>query len=333
MKNVKLKMSTRPQVTALFTEGYSVRHCIATLKSCGIKEANICFNEEGIVIQKDSDDRSVVATVTIRGNDLQKYEYIPQEVNGIRQPYILRGFLVAEMYNSLASIRKKDGIVIFVLPDDENIYIQPLKASKDNTPSGYDIIRGRQVEHNEWGFPPFDDVPNAKALASVLNSNCGAMLNAKSVHVEFTSVAGGVRMKGFRADGSSGSTRNLGECAPTETGRPVFELSMPSVSGPSTQTNSLALKFDPEMLRSQAAAAGKCSVKVDTSAPGKSRTVHIPQKIVRALSKINNVGSASSLVNVFISTGEDLVMQITSPIGACSYGTLSLCINDHDVSN
>lgn len=281
-----------------FPEAYSLRHLLATIRQ-EAQEGNLIFEPKRISYTQLNQAGSVLAQFELRPADLEEYNYAAYDADGKLLPMLAVGFKTAEMMKATKSIKKRDGVCIYMYPGKSVISVQPIPAStKDSGQSDIHYVPVIDVEHVEHIIPTYsqpDDTPTVKVLAPNFSNACTSMTSIKCTHVTAQGHPSGIRFFGFRPGKVLGRMITFGGVETTDA----------SLDGQLAALN---------------------------IGDGQHPEVRIPISTIKALSKINNLSSPGTIIKLTIEPSTDqkpLPLKIISPIG--NYGTFSIYIRDSDI--
>src|ERR1700678_874131 len=244
--------------SASFYEAYTLKNLIFTIyKETSI--TNMIITPEGININFINSSKNGLYEINIKGSELLDFK--------CQEKFLMIGFDTKQMYNSIKSLSKKDGLVIEKLELEQRLRIQPIKCGCNNI-NFVDII---QVEENVNILPFYNTLePNIRIQSNEFTNMCNQLMIMKCEKVVINGYEKVAILTGLRSNG----------------------------------TKAFIQKF------------GKGEIENEVI------TFLISSKIMKSISKINNISTPGSMVQVFFQ--KERPMKIVTPIG--TYGTFILVL-------
>jgi hypothetical protein len=311
-------MSGKKQIfSARICEGYPMRIATEIFKKL-TTETTITFNKDGFSIYENngddlSNERSeVMLSMHISEDDIEDYHYNYTDVNGILKDKFAIGIVMREFVEQTSQVGKKDGIKMWMLEGDSNLYIHAITNSSENGRDNLGFIKTKPVTPKFW--KPFvynsKNKPNAKISSAEFAKICAAL---KSVKCDYISVLGfkdGIILHGKDSSHTIKKVERLGPCSQKLEDCDVkLDTNIHNIL-----LNTNKRKVDkPKPLQLQIVDDIKrvgLDIKIDT---------------IKNLSKLNNI-SGGGIVKLYI--GKDLPLTIQTNVG--HYGIF--CAHLHNYS-
>jgi len=289
------------------TDAYSWRNLIDYLR-CSNTEGNFIFSKKEISYKAIDGQNYLLNHVKIKTHKLFRWIFNSESD-------ILVGIQLTEMQSNTKNIGKKDGMRMYLKPNDPNIYMQILSTTKG--PRGnISFVKTREIDFLDYEPPEYlrpKDEPNSIAIISDFAKTCKMLSSVKCDYVILQGYPKGVKMSAYLEGHLVGKSESFGTCedaVSSTTKLPDIRsivLNMPDV--------------DPNMNVS-----GK-KVKILLRPVEGIPTIRVPSSIIGYLSKTNNT-SQNGIVMMYLEDGKPA--RFVFPVGY--YGKLSIYIRDQTVS-
>lgn len=290
------------------TDGYSFRNIVDYLR-CSNTEGNFIFSKNKITYKQHNAQSSLMNKFTIKAC---KVKYIFNAKNDI-----LVGVQLQELQTHTKTISKKDGIRIYLKPDDPNVYIQILSTNKGSSAGNVNFVRTKEIELCDFSLPKFtrkNDEPNTIAVVGEFAKTCKTITSIKCDYVIFQGYPRGVKLSASLEGHIVGKAAKFGEIEDFLSGNNKYPDIRSMISNlPSTSNfglNSNDKKKVKIMLRPQEGVP----------------TIRAPCSVVQYLGKTNNT-SQNGIIRIFLE--EKRPLRILFPVGY--YGKLVVLIRDQSV--
>lgn len=290
----------KPLIVAHFTDGYSFRNVLGFFRQTCTR-ANIVFTPKEIIIKEVDASDTILADCIIEADDLSEYKYNAKDENGETLDAVACGFMTLDMQKATKMVGKKDAIRLYTREEKHaKLYIQVVHASsKSDNNVGLRIVPLIDVP-----FEPFDDIrykrssPNARAASTEFAKICADFSSQKCTLTTAIGYPEGIVFKGFESD--------IMKCLESYGTVPKMDK---------------LISTDQYGLFPQVVDTPK--PKLDITDPDEVYRVEISAKIIRAMTKFNNL-SPTGVIKFFVE--KEMPLKIVSPIGC--YGKLVLYIKN-----
>lgn len=280
-------------ILAHFHDGYSLRNVFQFLRNT-CRCVHLVFDPEGITIEEENAQGSILVRCRIRADDLTNYQYNqdPEKV-----PSFFCAFNAAEMQKATKAVAKKDGLKLYVKGgSNPNIYIEVLNVGSGSNGDGLKMIP--LIENNKGGFYDIKyerKRANAKPPINQFSKFCADIASLKCTKVHFIAFEHGVLIQGL-------------ETNEIKTIKRFGDVNIPSL--PSSSRN----------FRNGTGISGN-KPRLNIHYPDEVGRITIAASAIRLMSKFNNL-CPTGIIKIFIEKENPL--KIISNIGC--YGTLTLYI-------
>ena len=183
-------------------DGYSFRNLMGIVKH-EINQTSMILSEKSIEISFISSNKKSGHRIIINTMECVNWSYNLRDEDGDLYEEYPIAFDTTEFFNITKSIGKRDGIKIYLLPDDNKLSVQLLKVStKDPGSAEIFFVNILQAEHSRYTSNIYTSEPNIRVLAKNFTDMCGCVIDQKC---EFLCVEGddsGLIFKGIQANKS-----------------------------------------------------------------------------------------------------------------------------------
>jgi len=269
-----------------FADGYSFRNLIEFIRVTNAS-GNFRFTPTGVVYEQGDPETVLVNQVVIEASELIHYEYHS------RLDQVVIGINTADLRSHTKLIGKKDGLRLYKVANDPNLYIQKLDGASGR--GQVSIVRPRPLEVVLYEFPDYQR-PNNKADCVVLVSEfarmCTTMHSIKCRYVTIVAMPTAMLCKAIMDGGVVGCIIQLtsGDCATYAEGGCGSKDSISHAT--------------PE----QEASHPYVNIKVDT---------------IKTLAKLNNLSSSMAVIKMYLDHEDPL--KLSCKVG--TYGVLNVYVN------
>lgn len=283
----------KPMLSVGLPEGYPFRNAASIVKS-ETEHAAMSFFPDRIEISFSNKSKCTVHKLVILAEHIV-YLYDPRDSQGELLPEYTITFETSELFNTTKGIGRRDGIVLYVLPDESVIRVQPKKSgNKDSGKSSDLFVNIINQDSSKYGTPELTGPPNNRIQAKDFSDVCNQGTTMKCSHLNIRCFDVGLEFLGVLPNQTKAfSSRFLSQATLANGGQPTGA-------------------YEGEPLFS----------------------IRVPIATVKALSKIHNVSSPGVLLKFYYSmypskdgsVSKDGLICIESPIG--NYGTYSIGLKD-----
>lgn len=287
-------------------DGYSFRNVIDYLR-CSNTEGNFIFRKNKITYKQHDGQSFLMNKFTIKAC---KVKYIFNSSDDI-----LVGIQLQELQTHTKTISKKDGIRIYLKPEDPNVYVQILSTNKGSSAGNVNFVRTKQIEFCDFSLPKFtrkNDEPNTIAVIGEFAKACKTITSIKCDYVIFQGYPKGVKLSASLEGHIVGKAAKFGEIEDFLSGNNKYPDIRSMISNLPANNN-----FGP---------TNKSKVKILLRPQEGVPTIRAPCNVVQYLGKTNNT-SQNGIVRIFIEDKKPL--RILFPVGY--YGKLVVLIRDQAV--
>ncbi len=292
------------------TDGYSFRNVVDYLR-CSNVEGNFIFRKNKITFKQHDSQSFLMNKFTMKAC---KVKYIFNATADV-----LVGIPLQDLQSHTRSISKKDGIRIYLKPQDPNVYIQILSTNKTSSAGNVNFVRRKEIDLCDLQLPKFErknDEPNAIAVISDFSKTCKIITSIKCDYVIFQGYPKGVKLTASLEGHIVGKAMKFGEIDDFLSGKNKY----PDISSMINNLPDTSGYLPPNT-----GGTGK-KVKILLRPAEGIPTIRAPCNVVQYLGKTNNT-SQNGIVRIFIEEGKP--MRMLFPVGY--YGKLMVLIRDQTV--
>lgn len=306
--------NSQPLFLMLISDGYSFRNMIAIIKS-ETDYATMVLSKDNIEFSFMNSSKSAIHKIALRSRDFVAYKYNIRNDKGDLVPEYPIAFETSQMFNTTKNIGRKDSIRLYWLPDDNQIYVQPLKTNtKDPGRAGALFVRIMSLEHVRYDIGTWAEEPNVKIQAKDFAEICTQANTMKCTWLELIGQDTAVDIRGILPNQSVAFINRF----KSQT------QSTQSVSAPANNISDIDDILKNLKIGSGAVSAPNGNVSLRIISNNDARTIRIPISTVKALSKIHNIGPANSLIQFYFSEGKVSNTKLECYIG--NYGKYTICL-------
>lgn len=265
-----------------FNDGYSFRNLIEYLKETNTC-SNFIFTPHTIQYRKSDANKTILNDFVLRKEDLPKYIYNSPD------PEVVVGVRLADLRSLVRPIGKKDGLRIYMLEEEQNLYIQILgQESKSSSRENCSVLRVQNLSREIYDLDDYQrDIgsPNCTIPCVSFCKACQGMHAIKCTYATLEGLSDGLIIKGMTSGTTVGRREKFGTTESFEGGvGDVFNVT-------DNARESTAIE----------------------------RKLKIPSSTVRALAKLSNLNQGGTFKFYM---EPELPIKIQTNIG--NYGTLTV---------
>ena len=209
-------MQARPIVYAEFSEAYTFRATIELVRHI-CTQANFVFYPDRIELARGNADFTAMAEWSIDTDKIIRYAYNTYDEEGEKLDCLAAGFNLVELVKGTKGISKKDGMRLFILPDDNKINIQVLIGGEKPQGTAYvQLVEAPVIEYEAMKYSRSEDSPNVRIHSPVFAKMCSSVAAIRCQNLKFVGYDNGVECTGILADSSIGRKQPFGDCKPSE---------------------------------------------------------------------------------------------------------------------
>jgi hypothetical protein len=295
-------------------DGYSFRNMIAVIKS-ETDYATMVLSKQLIEFSFMNSNKSAIHKIALYPRDFVTYTYNVCDDEGVLVPECPIAFETSQMFNTTKNIGRKDSIRLYWLPEDNQIYVQPLKtAVKDPGRAGALFVKIMSMEHVRYDIGAWGEEANVKIQAKDFAEICTQANTMKCTWLELIGQDAGVVIKGILPNQTMAFVNRFASQT-----HPTQSSSAPSSNLPEIDDILRNLKNSNP---APGGNSGGLSLKIVSN--NDARTIRVPISTVKALSKIHNIGPPNSLIHFYFSGGRVSNTKLECHIG--NYGKYTICL-------
>lgn len=295
---MRSSQSDKMLISAYFNDGYSLRNMLGFYRQT-CPRSNIVFTPKQIIIKEEDANSTILADCTIETDELTEYDYNVVDSEGKQLGAMACGFMTLDMQKATKMVGKKDAIRLYTMSEKHpKIYIQVIhSSSKSDSNVGLRIVPIIDVPYEPFEDIEYErDVPNARTTSSDYAKICGDFSTQKCTVTSVIGYPNGIVLKGYESD--------IMKCLESYGTVPKMDKLISTTPSPSSELD-----------------------ENDDEEPVEVNRVNINAKIIRAMTKFNNL-SPAGVIKFFME--EDMPLKIVSHVG--SYGKLVLYIKNMESS-
>lgn len=304
-------MDNAQQLSLLFfvdiSDGHSFRNMLGIVKS-EIDQATMIFSPTMIEISFQNRSKRAIHQIKIDVKELTRYEYNICDENGNLIDEFPVTFNTAQMFNCI-KVGRKDGIRMYMLPDDTKINVQPILANnKDLNSMGASFVNVINTEPVKFDLSSnlFDSEPNIRVPAKVFSQHCSSATSLKCSSLCIIGEKDGITFKGMTPNNSEAFVQ---KCVNTKSTPIQNDFSKP---GNIDEIDKLLGNLK---LSKPAGTIPNLTLNIVDN--GELARVNIPITSVKAYSKLNNNSPNGTLLKFWYGGGGKII-KISSQLG--TYG-------------
>jgi hypothetical protein len=289
---------------AVVSDAFPLRKLFEFLKGFHGK-GNLRCSKDRILFEEVStiggSPNSVFNQLEIETCEFTEYDF------AARDPEILVGIHLGDIYGIMRTIRKRDGVKIFKRPGDNSLYIQIIKHDVPISHQGgnVSVIRPQAVDRCRLNRPTYQNSernPNFTITSTTFTKICTDISSVRGVEkITIHSYRRWVLLKAMRSGGIAGRAERMGN----------FDDQIRPVSPTEYQPTDLI--SNPQ--------GGRPRLVLRNSPQTEEFFLTVRRDTIKALSKLNHL-SPSSSIKVYLEKG--LPFKLVTKVG--SYGVLRVYI-------
>lgn len=293
-------------------ESYTARNLFSLLRS-EVPRANLLFGPKSISLREMNRSGSTLIEFNINVNEVQ-YSYNAYDENGDLLPLVSVGFNTAEMMKATKPIKKKDGLTIFMLNGDSNIYIQPLSAAtKGANQNCVKMVLCEEIDLIHFSPPKYNrsrDDPTVKVLAPAFSSMCTQANTAKCIYLEAIGYPHGLAFRHISPQKQVIGIDRYGNCSQCQS------------NDIADNVNEVLESLNLAERDSDPANTGRLRLVVQDQE--EANIIRIPISTVKSLSKLNNIAAPGTMIRMYYEEKKPLLISTTVGI----YATLDIYLRN-----
>lgn len=291
-------------------DGYSFRNMLNIIKY-EINQATMILSTNLIEISFMNNTKCAVHKIFMNPRESPEWIYnCKDDENHLMEEYPI-GFDTEGAFNTVKNIGKNDGIRLFMLPGDNTVMVQPLKAAAKD-PGQIKILRFSvlQTEYSRYSVPKYSDEPNIKIFSKSFTDMCSEAVNEKCEVIEIEGKGGLMTFRGYNGNKKEMYTNRFGEPYASNNNHTTLASNMSEVD------NLIAKLNLGENSNTNSSSANLKLKVVDNNA----MNIKIPIVTIKSLTRIDNISPKGSLLKFYFETNQPIKMETA----ISTYGTYEI---------
>ena len=306
-----MENNSQPIFLFQIADGYTFRNMIAVIKSETDSVAMV-VSEKLIEFSFPNSSSTAIHKIVLQTQDFVMYKYNIRDKDGQLIKEFPIAFETAQLFNTTKNIGRKDSIRLYILPDDNKIYVQPIKTNvKDPGRAGALFVKVEVMEYVRYDIGSWPEDPNVRIQAKDFAEICTQANTTKCTALEIVGQESAITLSGILPNqGTAFMNRFVSQIQTSHTvNLPIDNIdevddilrNLKSSNNAHSPSPNLSLKIIPN---------------------DSVMKVRVPILTVKALSKIHNIGPAGSSIRFYFN--KDKAIKLECPIG--SYGKYTICL-------
>lgn len=183
-------------------DGYAFRNLMGIVKH-EINQVSMILSEKTIEISFLGSNGRSAHLIKINTVELVQWRYnIRDDDDQLVSEYPI-AFDTTELFNITKSVGKRDSILIYLLPGENQLNVKLLKVStKDPGSAEVFMIKILTIEHTRYAPNEYTNEPNIRILAKNFSEMCGCIIDQKCEHLQIEADNTGIIFTGIQANKS-----------------------------------------------------------------------------------------------------------------------------------